>query len=172
MIPPCSYSPAVLIYLIIALIITSSPVNARECFWYTDNFGRRRRRCRGLVPGIIAAVVVGFFGKHCASLEVAFILAFLSLAFVLRRRQRRLENEAAPPTFRGATGLEEQVNNNIMSQQPPAYPPPSYPLNNLPPPPLVAELNNTTEKNDANNFPSLNITPPPPANIASHHASN
>jgi len=124
--PSLAVHPAVLVYLLITLI-ASSPVHARECFWYTDTFGRRRRRCRGLVPGIIAAVVVGFF----------VILAFLSLALVLRRRQRRLANLEAPSTFTGATGAGGQYN-QMMSQQPPAFRLPAIPsTTSLPRPPSL-----------------------------------
>ncbi|KAA1095468.1 hypothetical protein PGTUg99_032571 [Puccinia graminis f. sp. tritici] len=42
---------------LLASLLASVPVKARGFFWYTDSLGRRRRRCHGLVPGIIAARV-------------------------------------------------------------------------------------------------------------------
>ncbi|PLW14253.1 hypothetical protein PCANC_14483 [Puccinia coronata f. sp. avenae] len=154
--------PVILLYLLISLI-APAPVDARECYWYTDSLGRRRRRCRGLIPGIIAALVVGFL----------VIMAFLSLAFVLRRRQRRATLEAGgvlPPS-----GSNPQVN----MAQPPAYPPPSYPSipppdmhppPNLPPPAAYHEL----EKNEhaVYHHDPTTLQPPPAANLASHHASH
>ncbi|OAV98704.1 hypothetical protein PTTG_08902 [Puccinia triticina 1-1 BBBD Race 1] len=136
-----------LLLLLITLLIPA-PAAARECFWYTDSLGRRRRRCRGLVPGIIAALVVGLF----------VVLAFISLAFVLRRRQQRATLEQGPV-------FTQQHPGNLMSQQqqqqhpPPAYPPPGYPA-----PAHYYRL----EKNDT---PGLDpaIQPPPPANLADHH---
>ncbi|KAA1079094.1 hypothetical protein PGT21_003866 [Puccinia graminis f. sp. tritici] len=143
--------PVVLFYLL-ASLLAPVPVEARECFWYTDSLGRRRRRCRGLVPGIIAALVVGLF----------VILAFLSLAFVLRRRQQRATLES------GAVFTQPGTNNLMSQQQPPAYPPPSYPAPPPANPPPAAYYK--LEKNEAGAQDP--IQPPPPANLAIHHAGH
>ncbi|KAH9462780.1 hypothetical protein MJO28_017114 [Puccinia striiformis f. sp. tritici] len=149
--------PAVLFYLIIVTILGPTSVEARECFWYNDSLGRRRRRCRGLIPGIIAALVVGFF----------VIMAFLSLAFVLRRRQRRAVM-ADGPVFTQAPPNNNTTNHTVMSQQPPAYPPPSYPSVPPPIPPPAAYYK--LEKNENNTQDP--IVNPNPAHPTSFHPSH
>ncbi|POV97287.1 hypothetical protein PSTT_15145 [Puccinia striiformis] len=102
-------------------------------------------------------LVVGFF----------VIMAFLSLAFVLRRRQRRAVM-ADGPVFTQAPPNNNTTNHTVMSQQPPAYPPPSYPSVPPPIPPPAAYYK--LEKNENNTQDP--IVNPNPAHPTSFHPSH
>ncbi|KAH9807893.1 hypothetical protein DFH28DRAFT_1001023 [Melampsora americana] len=93
------------------LFLLATETEARECYYYTDSLGRQRRRCRGLLGGGIAGIVIGSL--------VLSALAFMLIRFISNRRNAR---SALPVVNQGYHGAAPQP---PMGQ--PYYPPPNFP---------------------------------------------
>lgn len=148
----------VVLYWVLSLLAPNL-VEARDCVFYIDSLGRRRRRCYGLLPGIIAALIVG----------ILVILAFLSLAFVLQRRRQRA-------TLGRTHTLSPTAQDNNSMIQPPVYPPPSYPMSGSPNAPIILPPQVYGEEKFDNGVhqdpPQASNPAPIQAPIVSHHPQN
>jgi len=99
-----------LFIILITLSLSIDQVYSRTCETYIDSFGRERKRCRSLIGGGIAGVVIG---------GVVLIGLFIFILFALRRR--RLAKQVESNRFPQSNNLNQSYN------PPPGFPPP--PLN-------------------------------------------
>jgi len=96
------------------LLLLPTLAEARSCYYYVDAYGNTRERCRGLLGGAIAGIVVG-----------AIIL--LILVSTITRLMRRRQQANTLPVVNQLNYAPAPVMGQPTYYPPPTFPPPTQP---------------------------------------------